>query len=71
MNFHEPLEIKSNFQRPSSSESPLTAIFGTILKHEISLLKLITLSTYETSDVRLLCQLFRERAARTAFSSAF
>ena len=24
MNFHEPLEIKSNFQQPSSSESPLT-----------------------------------------------
>ena len=23
MNFHEPLEIKCNFQRPSSSESPL------------------------------------------------
>ena len=23
MNFHEPLEIKSDFQRPSSSESPL------------------------------------------------
>ena len=24
MNFHEPLEIKCNFQRPSSSDSPLT-----------------------------------------------
>ena len=23
MNFHEPLEIKCNFQRPSSSDSPL------------------------------------------------
>ena len=23
MNFHEPLEIKSDFQQPSSSESPL------------------------------------------------
>ena len=25
MNFHEPLEIKCNFQRPSSSDSPLIA----------------------------------------------
>ena len=24
MNFHEPLEIKCNFQRPSSSDLPLT-----------------------------------------------
>ena len=27
MNFHEPLEIKCNFQRPSSSDSPLTFLF--------------------------------------------
>ena len=26
MNFHEPLEIKCNFQRPSSSDSPLGGI---------------------------------------------
>ena len=26
MNFHEPMEIKSNFQRTSSSESPLIRI---------------------------------------------
>ena len=26
MNFHEPLEIKCNFQRPSSSDSPLTLL---------------------------------------------
>ena len=25
MNFHEPLEIKCNFQQPSSSDSPLSA----------------------------------------------
>ena len=29
MNFHEPLEIKSNFQQPSSSDSPLMS--GTYL----------------------------------------
>ena len=27
MNFHEPLEIKCNFQRPSSSDLPLTRKF--------------------------------------------
>ena len=26
MNFHEPLEIKCNFQQPSSSDSPLSKI---------------------------------------------
>ena len=26
MNFHEPLKIKCNFQRPSSSDSPLHTI---------------------------------------------
>ena len=28
MNFHEPLEIKCNFQRPSSSDSPLIKVGG-------------------------------------------
>jgi hypothetical protein len=32
MNFHEPLEIKCNFQRPSSSDSPLQ--FGCTSKYE-------------------------------------
>ena len=33
MNFHEPLEIKCNFQRPSSSDSPLCTYYidGTYL----------------------------------------
>ena len=26
MNFHEPLEIKCNFQRPSPSDSPLSQV---------------------------------------------
>ena len=32
MNFHEPLEIKCNFQQPSSSESPLLKIFAILPK---------------------------------------
>ena len=28
MNFHEPLEIKCNFQRPSSSDSPFIMVMG-------------------------------------------
>ena len=37
MNFHEPLEIKCNFHRPSSYDSPLH------IKHFLRVLNLITL----------------------------
>ena len=36
MNFHEPLEIKCNFQRPSSSDLPLNARHRIIILHTIS-----------------------------------
>ena len=41
MNFHEPLEIKYNFQRPSSSKSPLRNFWKFLSrKEEVVLLKI-------------------------------
>ena len=37
MNFHEPLEIKCNFQRPSSSDSPLLLFVSNLLTSPVKL----------------------------------
>ena len=42
MNFHEPLEIKCNFQRPSSSDSPL--------HFHLQLFNIVTFSTLQNTS---------------------